>query len=71
MPDKKFPVVKVFTSAGTYYSRDHVGKLPQGSDLEIHRIEVLSMTEGEYQSIPASLEAKKFFNGDAVGTRPE
>lgn len=66
----KIKVLRVVTANGVYYNREENRPAPQNLTL-VQSSEVITMEEEEYNAIPASEDAARFFAGERIGSRPE
>lgn len=65
-------VLKVVADSGVYYSNkedQQNPKLPFGQGVRSYQY--IEMSEEEYNAIPATEEAAKFFRGEITGQRPK
>lgn len=62
-------VWQVTADSGVYYTKEDLVPSFQGNTVQgYHQVE---MSEEEYNAIPATEEAAKFFRGEIVGQRPK
>lgn len=61
-------VLKVMSESGIYYTK-HIEEAHPGQT-GIRSYEYMEMSEEDYNAIPATEEAAKFFRGERIGQRP-
>ena len=68
---KKKQMLKITTTTGQVFFYHRADERARISTLpNVKLIEDVMMTPEEYWAIPATDEAKRFFEGKAIGTRP-
>jgi len=62
-------VLKIVADTGVYYTNKPDVNIPYGQSIKMQM--QIEMSEEEYEKIPATEEASKFFRGEVVGQRPK
>ena len=63
-------VLKIVTDAGVFYNKEQLEGTFPNRFVYVRSQEVISMEESDYDTLPATESAKRFFEGRPVGERP-
>jgi len=71
MTNEKITVIRIRTDAGVFFCMPEEAPIQNYSNVDLKGYEHVQMTQAEYDDIPVTEDAKRFFAGKWVGSRGE